>query len=92
MAILSVDKVAISNTDDPTVIQGIIDRSRRLASPFRGPAFLRQYYKHVPIASLAWVIARVEPDHGFVAGSWAMLFAKPAVLVVSARHIRAVST
>ena len=89
VAILGVDKVAISNSDDPAVIRGIIDRSRRLASPFRGPAFLRQYYKHVPIASLAWVIARVEPDRGFFAGSSRMLFPKPAVLVVSARHIRA---
>ena len=89
VAILGVDKVAISNTDDPTVIRGIIDRSRRLASPFRGPALLRQYYKHVPIASLAWLIARVEPDRGFFAGSSGILFPKPAVLLVSARHIRA---
>lgn len=88
VVILGVDKVAISNSDEPTVIRGIIDRSRRLASPFRGPAFLRQYYKRVPIASLAWAIARVEPDRGFFAGGSA-LFPKPAVLVVSARHIRA---
>jgi hypothetical protein len=89
VAILGVDKVAISNSDDPTVIRGIVDRSRRLASPFRGPAFLRQYYKRVPIASLAWAIARVEPDRGFFAGGPALLFPKPAVLVVSARYIRA---
>jgi hypothetical protein len=89
VCILGVDKVAVSNSDDPTVIRGIIDRSRRLASPFRGPAFLRQYYKHVPIASLAWVIARVDPDRGLLVGNSGLLFPKPAVLVVSARHFRA---
>ena len=89
VAIVAVDKVAISNTEDPAVIRGIIDRSRRLASPFRGPAFLRQYYKQVPIASLAWMIARVEPERGLFAESSGFLFPKPAVLVVSARHIRA---
>jgi hypothetical protein len=47
VAILGVDSVACSNHDDPAVIRGIVDRSRRLASPFGGPAFLRRYYKRV---------------------------------------------
>src|SRR5579864_1368892 len=47
IAILSVDTVAASNHDDPAVIHGIVDRSRRLASPFGGPALLRRYYRHV---------------------------------------------
>ena len=42
VAILSVDSVAASNHDDPGVIRGMIDRSRRLASPFGGPAFPAQ--------------------------------------------------
>jgi hypothetical protein len=89
-AILSVDSVGISNHDDPRVIRGIIDRSHKLASPFAGPAFLRQYYKNVPIASLSWLIARVEPEArpSFFA-SWSMLFPKSAVVVVSARYLRA---
>jgi hypothetical protein len=89
VSILGVDKVAISNHDDPSVIRGMIDRSRKLASPFRGPAFLRQYYKHVPIASLAWAIVRVEPDRGLFAGNSLFLFPKPAVLLISARYLRA---
>lgn len=89
VAILSVDSVALSNHDDPLVIRGIIDRSRKLASPFAGPALLRQHYKHVPIASLAWAIGRVEPDRGLFAGNSLLLFPKPAVLVISARYIRA---
>ena len=61
VAILGVDTVAASNHPDAGVIRGIIDRSRKLASPFGGPALLRQFYKRVPIASLAWGIFRVNP-------------------------------
>lgn len=89
-AILNVDSVALSNHDDPTVIRGIIDRSHKLASPFAGPAFLRQYYKYVPLASLTWLIARVEPSTtpaNFL--DWSILFQKPAVVMVSARYLRA---
>jgi len=95
VAILGVDTVAASDVDDPGVMQGIIDRSRKLASPFGGPAFLRKYYKKIPIttryvpfASLAWAIFRVDPAAGGADASpmsMAFLFAKPAVVVASAR-------
>jgi hypothetical protein len=69
VAILGVDTVAVSNHNDQVVIRGIIDRSRKLASPFGGPALLRQFYKHVPLSNpltgmtLAWAIFRVPgPD------------------------------
>src|SRR3984957_19411826 len=42
VAVLTADSVAASNHDDPAVIRGMIDRSKRLASPFGGPALLRQ--------------------------------------------------
>lgn len=90
VAVLGVDSVAASNHDDPLVIRGIVDRTHKLASPFAGPAFLRQYYKAVPIASLAWAIARVEPaaaTPGF--GNLSMLFQKSASVVVSARYLAA---
>lgn len=61
VAILSVDAVAASNHDNPSVIRGIVDRSRRLASPFGGPAFLRRYYKYVQLASPVWAVVRIEP-------------------------------
>lgn len=82
VAVLSADTVAASNHDDPAVIQGIIDRSRRLASPFGGPAMLRQYYKHVQLASLAWVIGRIDPAAPGAA-AWSAVFSAPTTLVVS---------
>jgi hypothetical protein len=96
VALLGVDTVAASNHDDPAVIRGMIDRSRKLASPFAGPAFLRQYYKYVPstlpVPTLAWAIMKVEnssPQSPFANGFWPSLFSKPAVVVVSARYVTA---
>jgi hypothetical protein len=91
VAVLNVDSVAVSNHDDPAVIRGIIDRSHKLASPFGGPALLRQYYKSLPVVSktlpvvkLAWFIGRVQPSNEL--GSWSKLFEKPAAVVVSAYY------
>ena len=85
VAILSVDSVAASNHDDPAVIRGIVDRSRRLASPFAGPAFLRRYYKQVQLASPVWAMIRVEPSAPEFEG-WSTVFSKSADLVVSASY------
>jgi hypothetical protein len=82
VALLNADSVAASNHDDPAVIRGIIDRSKRLASPFGGPALLRQYYKHVQLASLAWVVARIDPSAPAASGL-NTVFARPATIVVS---------
>ncbi len=101
VAILGVDIVAATNLNDPRVMQGIITRSRKLASPFAGPALLRKYYKYVPIseryfpyASLAWSVFRVDPAAGpGGAGPFglAILFSKPAVVVASVNHVAAVT-
>lgn len=85
VALLSADSVAGSNQDDPAVIRGMIDRSRRLASPFGGPALLRQFYKQVPLASVAWAILRAEPSQE----GWGMLMPRPATIVISGRYLRA---
>jgi hypothetical protein len=90
VAILGVDTVAASNHPDPQIIRGIVDRSRKLASPFAGPAFLRQYYKHVPLASLGWGILRVDSAQGLPASSWSFLFQRPATLLASVRYLGAV--
>lgn len=93
VAILGVDTIAASNHPDPEVIRGIVDRSRKLASPFGGPPLLRQFYKQVPLASLGWAIFRVEPEASLAASppgpaGWAaFLFSKPAVVVASARYL-----
>src|SRR5947207_6207222 len=88
VAILGVDTVAASNHNDPGVIRGIIDRSRKLASPFGGPALLRQFYKHVPIASLAWGIFRLNSTSAQT--SVPLPFSSPASVVASVRYLGAV--
>jgi len=85
VAILSVDAVAASNHDDPNVIRGMVDRSRRLASPFGGPALLRRYYKQVQLASPLWIVARVDPASPQFRG-WSDFLSKPADVVVSASY------
>lgn len=82
VAALSADSVAASNQEDAAVIEGIVDRSKKLASPFGGPARLRQFYKHVQLGSLAWVIARVDPSAPATA-AWSSVFANPATVVIS---------
>ncbi len=86
VAILSVDAVAASNHDDPGVIRGMVDRSRRLASPFGGPAFLRKYYKRVQLASPIWMVAHVDPSSPQFGGIWSQLLPHPADLVISASY------
>ncbi len=92
VAMLSYDLVAVSNHPDPEVMRGMVDRSRKLASPFGGPSLLRKFYRQVPLASAAFAILRVQPGatkslDGLA--SWSFLFSKPAVAVVSARYLRA---
>jgi hypothetical protein len=69
----------------------MLDRSRKLASPFGGPWLLRKFYRHVPLASLSFAILRVTPEASTFGGlgNWSLLFPKPAVTVISARYIRA---
>jgi hypothetical protein len=47
---------------------------------------LRQYYKHVQLASLAWLVARVDPSAPD-AGNWNTIFTRPATLVVSGSYL-----
>jgi hypothetical protein len=96
VAILGVNTVAASNHADPLIIHGIVDRSRTLASPFGGPALLRQYYKRVPLASLGWLIFRAVPSLNGTSHvpsapiNLSFLFSKPTVVVASVRYLGAV--
>jgi hypothetical protein len=92
VVMLSYDSVAVSNHPDADVIRGMLDRSRKLASPFGGPWLLRRFYRKVPLASLSFAIFKVRPAEmsslsGF--SGWSLLFPKPAVTVVSGRFLRA---
>ena len=92
VVILSYDSVAVSNHPNPNVIRGMLDRSRKLASPFGGPWLLRRFYGKVPLASLCFAILRVQPAEMSSLGglgSWGLLFPRPAVAVISARYLRA---
>ena len=92
VVILSYDSVAVSNHPSPDVIRGVLDRSRKLASPFGGPSLLRKFYRRVPLASLCFAILRVQPAEMSSLGglgSWSLLFPKPAVAVISGRYLRA---
>jgi hypothetical protein len=91
VVLLSYDSVAVSNHPNPDVIRGIVDRSRKLASPFGGPSLLRRFYGKVPLASLSFAILRVVPEAGSLGGiaNWSLLFPKPAVAVISARYFPA---
>ncbi|HTM88921.1 MAG TPA: hypothetical protein VL155_12010 [Terriglobales bacterium] len=96
VAMLAVGTVAASNSDDPRIVRGIIDRSRKLASPFGGPALLRRNYKHVPFGSLAWAIVS-NPAH-LQSGQLTDVLLPPdyrqllsgSVLVASVRFLRAI--
>src|ERR1700738_1611617 len=88
VGVVGFDTVAASNHDDPMVIRGIVVRSRKVASPFGGPALLRRYYKYVPLASLGWAAFRVDPvDRLPRRNALSFLFTKPATVGASARYL-----
>jgi hypothetical protein len=78
--------VAASNLNDPQVIHEIIDRSRKVASPFGGPALLRQSYKHVPLGSLAWAIFKMNSSNQ-PPSALGLPASSPATAVVSVRYV-----
>lgn len=98
VAIIGVDTVAASNHSDPEIIRRIVERSRKLASPFAGPSLLRKYYQkipftYVPYASLCWSVFRVDPAaQGPAAGpaGVSFLFTHPAVVVASVYYLRGI--
>lgn len=87
VAILGSDTVAASNHTDPVVIRGIIDRSRKVASPFAGPALLRQSYKHVPLTSLVWAIFKLNSTNLGPSALLGLPVSSPATAVASVRYV-----
>jgi hypothetical protein len=62
LALLGANMAAVTNVESPDVIHGMIDRYKRLASPFAGPKLLQEYYKHRPLGAVLWTILRVAPE------------------------------
>jgi hypothetical protein len=92
VTLLGPDMVAISNVDDPLVIRGVIDRYKKLASPFAGPKLVRQNYRKLPFGTLAWAIADVargeQGNKSFVLpGGFDLFFPPDTVAVISVRYL-----
>jgi hypothetical protein len=84
--------VAVSNTDDPTIIRGMIDRYRKLALPFGGPGLVKQYYRKLPFGTLAWAIADIargsDRSKAFILpGGFDLFFPPDTVMVASIRYL-----
>src|SRR5271166_6054459 len=100
VALLGIDIAAASNTADPGVVRGMIDRYKQAALPFAGPSLVSEYYRRVPLGSVIWTIARPPAsggqDHGefLLPGGWSGLLPANSVVIASARplneiHLRA---
>jgi hypothetical protein len=101
VALLGFDLAAASNMADPGVIHGIVDRYKQAALPFAGPPLVSEYYRHVPLGSVVWTIARppaasAAQEHGefILPGGWSGLLPPNSVVIASARplndvHLRA---
>lgn len=59
VALLGIDSAAISNSEDASIIRGMIDRHKKIGNPFGGPSLVAHYYKHVPLTSLVWGIVQI---------------------------------
>ena len=95
VAVLNKRMVASSNADSPFAIEEIIDR---YAETFTGsgPDLLRRYYRHVPLASLAWLVARTasadqQGNAKFVLpGGFDLYFPPDTVIVAAIRYFGSV--
>lgn len=85
VALLSANKVAVTNMNSPEVMRGIIDRSFK--SP-EGPSLLKEHYHDVPLGSVAWLIDRIpnKPDNIQLPGGFAITLPGDATAVGSLRY------
>lgn len=92
VCLLSPELVAVSNTNDPEIIRGMIDRYRKLALPFSGPSLIKAHYHRLPFGTLAWAIADI--GHGStqnssltLPGGFNLFFPPETVMVASLRYL-----
>ena len=64
VAILGVDRVAISNTDSREPLHRMIDRYRSGAMHATGPSIVAAYRERIPLGSLLWAVARIGDESG----------------------------
>lgn len=92
VCILGPDLVAVSNTNDPSIIRGMIDRYRKLALPFGGPRLVREHYRTLPFGTLAWAIAEIGQGSAgnqalVLPGGYDLFFPPDTVMVASLRYL-----
>ena len=92
VCILGPGLVAVSNTSDPAIIRGIIDRYRKLALPFGGPSLVREHYRKLPFGTLAWAIAEIGPGGTenkalVLPGGYDLFFPPNTVMIASLRYL-----
>ena len=90
VAVLDARTVAISNTDGPYVIRGIIDRDAQFGGG--APALVHDYYGKLPWGTVAWAIARPPESGGGnerleLPGGFALFLPAGTVLVASVRYL-----
>ena len=92
ICILGPELVALSTTDDPEIIRGIIDRYSKLALPFGGPSLVRKHYSKLPLGTIAWAIADIargsDRNKAYVLpGGYDLFFPPDTVMVASLRYL-----
>jgi hypothetical protein len=95
VAVLNKGMVAASNAESELVIQTIVDR---YGESFGGSGneLLRRYYPNVPLASVAWAIARTassgqQGNSQFVLpGGYVLFFPADTVIVAAVRYLGSV--
>ena len=92
VCILGPELVAISNTNDPANIYGMIDRYRKLALPFGGPDLVRAHYRQLPFGTLAWAIAEIARGSNqnkavVLPGGFDLFFPPDTVMIGSLRYL-----
>lgn len=90
VAILDARTVAISNTDGPYVIRGIIDRDAQFGGG--APALVHDNFAKLPWGTVAWAIARPPESGGGnerleLPGGFALFLPSGTVLVASVRYL-----
>jgi hypothetical protein len=85
IALLDGSRLAVTNMASTEPIHGMIDRFHHASG---GPSLLGGYYRHVPLASLAWVIDRIpaNSDAPQLLGGFNFSFLENTVVVASLRY------
>ncbi len=92
VAILDKGTVAASNADSDLPIHQIIENSKKTFDR-RAPELVRRYYKHIPLATIAWAVVRTAPagqqgsTRYILPGGFDLFFPSDTVIVGALRYL-----